>query len=285
MKLANIGGRAHIVTQAGGIDVAAASNGLFPADMRALLGQLDDLQGWYKSTDPEINPALSEANLSQELELLDAPISDPSQIFAIGLNYLAHGQETGLAAPDEPMVFTKFQSSIAAPGAIIRLPAATVDWEVELVVVIGKPGRDIAWADALDHVAGYCVGQDLSERRLQMALSPPQFSLAKSHKGFAPIGPWITTADEVDHGNLNIRCTIGEEILQDGNTSRMIFDVPSLVAYISAICELRTGDLIFSGTPDGVGFSRQPPRFLMPGDLLESSIEGLGRLSNPCAGK
>lgn len=284
MKLASIGGRAHIIGELGGADVARLSGGEFPSDMRMLLAQIADLKSWFETTRPELDPSLAEAVLGESLSSLDAPISNPSQIFAVGLNYQAHGIETGMAIPDEPMIFTKFQSSIAGPGAVIKLPAYTVDWEVEMVIVIGKPGRNIARGDALDHVAGYCVGQDLSERRLQMAARPPQFSIAKSYEGFAPIGPWITTADEVDYRQLGIGCAIGGEVLQDGNTSQMIFDVPTLVAYLSSVCELRTGDLIFSGTPDGVGFSRQPPRFLAVGDLLESYIQGLGRLANRCSG-
>lgn len=283
MKLANIGGRAHIISEVGGADIAQLTGGKFPADMRSLLDQIAELAIWLDEKKPGLDPAFSEAVLGENLSALDAPISNPSQIFAVGLNYQAHGIETGMAIPDEPMIFTKFPSSIAGPGDVIRLPADTVDWEVEMVIVIGKPGRNITRDAALAHVAGYCVGQDLSERRLQMASKPPQFSLAKSFEAFAPIGPWITTADEVDCRQLGIGSSIGGEVLQDGNTSQMIFDVPTLVTYLSNVCELRTGDLIFSGTPDGVGFSRQPPRFLADGDLLESHIHGLGRLSNRCS--
>lgn len=283
MKLANIGGRAHIIGEAGGADIARLSGERFPSDMRMLLDQIAELRIWLEATKPELDPSLSEAALGENLSALDAPISNPSQIFAVGLNYQAHGIETGMAIPDEPMIFTKFPSSIAGPADVIKLPADTVDWEVEMVIVIGKPGRNITRDDALDHVVGYCVGQDLSERRLQMASKPPQFSLAKSYEAFAPIGPWITTSDEVDYRQLAIGCSIGGDVLQDGNTSQMIFDVPTLVSYLSNVCELRTGDLIFSGTPDGVGFSRQPPRFLAHGDLLESRIHGLGRLANRCS--
>lgn len=282
MKLATIGGKAHIVTASGGIDIASASNGAFSTDMRILLDKLEEVRAWFESNTLIADPALSEANLSRNLSLLDAPISDPSQVFAIGLNYQAHGEETGMAIPKEPMIFTKFQSSITGPGSVITLPASTVDWEVEMVVIVGKRGRNIAMSNALEHVAGYCVGQDLSERSLQMAAIPPQFSLAKSYENFAPIGPWITTSDEVEHEQLKIRCSIGEDMLQNGNTSQMIFNVPFLISYLSNICELRTGDLIFSGTPEGVGFSRKPPRFLTDGELLESSIEGLGHLANFC---
>lgn len=283
VKLASIGGRAHIVSEAGGADIARLSGSLFPSDMRLLLGRISELRAWLETQRPDLDPSLSEAALNADLARLDAPIADPSQIFAVGLNYRAHGVETGMAIPDEPMIFTKFPSAITGPGADISLPADTVDWEVEMVIVIGRPGRNIAKQATLGHVAGFCVGQDLSERRLQMAAKPPQFSLAKSYQGFAPIGPWITTPDEVDYRDLAIGCRIGSEVLQAGTTSQMIFDVPTLISYLSSVCELRTGDLIFSGTPDGVGFSRQPPRFLAGGETLESHIDRLGRLSNRCS--
>lgn len=184
------------------------------------------------------------------------------------------------------MVFTKFPSSLTGPGDGICLASPAVDWEVELVVVIGRGGRDIPAADALEHVAGYCVGQDLSDRKLQFASKPPQFSLAKSAVGYGPIGPWLTTADELGGGDpvaagLAIGCSIDGETVQGGNTRDLIFGVPALIEYLSRMCALRPGDLIFTGTPSGVGYSRKPPRFLQPGTVLESSIEGLGALRNP----
>lgn len=283
MKIANINGRACIVTPTGGIDIETTSEGKFRADPHLVIEQLELLKTWYRQTKLEEDPSLSTVKLQQDLSRLQSPAPAPSQVFAIGLNYKAHGDEVAMAVPSEPMVFTKFPSSIAGPGNTIPLPSDTVDWEVELVVVIGKSGRNIPKTSAQDHIAGYCVGQDISQRVLQMANTPPQFSIAKSFAAFAPMGPWLTTSDEVDVNSLRLICREGEEILQDGNTRDMIFNVPTLIEYISAICELRVGDIIFSGTPDGVGFVRKPPRYIQDGWLLESSIEGLGSLANPCA--
>lgn len=280
MKLASIEGRSHLITSQGGVDIADASNRRFSSKTKTLLAQMNALHAWSKSADLIYDPSLSEARLLEDLGPLDAPISNPDQVFAIGLNYRAHSQETGLDVPGEPMVFTKFASSIGKPGADIVLPTLTCDWEVELVAVIGKGGRDISKADALDHVAGYCIGQDVSERTLQFANSPAQFSLAKSFRNFAPIGPWITTPDEVTVDALTIGCRHQTGSLQDGNTAQMIFSVATLVSHLSEVCELRTGDLIFTGTPDGVGIGCKPPKYIEPGWVIESEIEGLGRLSN-----
>ena len=281
MKIANIKGRAHIVTPTGGIDIEAASEGKFSADSQRIIAQLDSLKAWYEQSRPAEDPSLSTDKLQENLTRLEAPVPHPNQVFAVGLNYKAHTAEVGRALPAEPMIFTKFPSCIVGPGATVHLPADTVDWEVELVVVIGKDGRNISKASALDHIAGFCVGQDISERKLQKANNPAQFSIAKSFEGFGPIGPWFTSADEVDISSLRLTCEGGGEVLQDGNTENMIFDVPTLIEYLSGICELRAGDLIFSGTPDGVGSGRKPPKFIEDGWLLESSIEGLGRLANP----
>lgn len=286
MRIANIDGRAHLVADAGGCDIEVASAGHFSGEPQVLLGVLDDLARWVARADPKLDPQLSVTALAAHLDWLDAPVPDPSQVFAIGLNYGSHADETGLARPEVPMVFTKFPSSLAGPGDSIRIASPTVDWEVELVVVIGRGGRDIPAARALEHVAGYCVGQDLSDRTLQFASTPPQFSLAKSAAGYAPIGPWLTTADELGGGDLaaaglGIGCGIDGEAMQSGNTRDLIFGVPALVEYLSHTCALRPGDLVFTGTPSGVGYSRKPPRFLQPGTRLESSIEGLGALRNP----
>lgn len=282
MKIANIGGLAHIVTATGGVDIEKASNGRFTSDNQRLISQLDELKRWYVESDPIESALLSTSELEKTLEQLQSPVPHPSQVFAIGLNYKAHGEEVAMATPQEPMIFTKFQSSIAGPGATVRLPGDTVDWEVEMVVVIGQGGRNISKANALQHVAGYCVGQDISERTLQLACKPPQFSIAKSYEAFAPMGPWLTTADEIDISSLRLTCAVGNETLQDGNTKDMIFDVPTLISYISNICELRIGDIIFTGTPDGVGMGRKPPKYIEDGWVLQSSIEGLGTLINPC---
>ncbi len=278
MKIARINGRAHIVSADGGFDVAAASNGAFSDDPQDLLTKVPDLQKWVDTEQPVLDPMLSVEKLSQNLSMLDAPITNPSQIFAIGLNYKAHSEESGLEVPKEPMVFTKFPSSLAGPSARAPLPSKMVDWEVELVVVIGTPGRNISKADAMTHVAAYCVGQDVSDRASQFVSTPAQFSLAKSFASFSPIGPWLTTSDDVDASSLRISCRTEEQVLQDGNTSQLIFDIPTLISYLSNVCELRTGDLIFTGTPDGVGIARSPHLFIDNGWVIESTIDGLGTI-------
>jgi hypothetical protein len=177
-------------------------------------------------------------------------------------------------------VFTKYVSSLTGALDTVELPSDAVDWKVELVAVIGTGGRDIPEALALEHVAGYMVGQDLSDRALQFSGGgAPQFSVAKSHKGFAPTGPWITSSDEIaDPGKLTMTRSRGDEVLPHGSTSNLVFDLPTLIHHLSSIVELYPGDLIFTGTPDGVGFGRSPQQYLVPGDELVSSIEGLGEI-------
>jgi 2-keto-4-pentenoate hydratase/2-oxohepta-3-ene-1,7-dioic acid hydratase in catechol pathway len=283
MKLGSIGGRAAILLEDGFIDIAQASGGRFSACGDDLIPELEALRAWYAAERPAPGDPRGLAELGETPSLLDPPLTRPRQIFAIGLNYRSHAEEVAMELPATPMVFTKFASAITGPGSPIALPPGTVDWEVELVAVIGTGGRDIAPEQALSHIGAYCVGQDLSERSGQLADRPPQFSLAKSHRGFAPIGPWLTTADEVGNvQDLAIACRIDGETVQQARTSMMLFDLPTLVSYLSSVCELYPGDLIFTGTPEGVGLSRTPPRFLRAGETLYSSIEGLGQLVNPC---
>ncbi|MFT4597417.1 MAG: 2,4-diketo-3-deoxy-L-fuconate hydrolase [Paracrocinitomix sp.] len=279
MKLANVDGRACVVTEQGGFDVAMASAETFSSLVDDLIPRLGELRAWVESEQPALNAALSTAALQDDLVRLGPPVTRPVQVFAIGLNYADHAEETGMDLPEQPMVFTKWTSSLAGPGAVVSLPADTVDWEVELVVVMGQGGRDIAAADAFDHVAGYCVGQDISERRLQMVSSPAQFSLAKSLRNFSPVGPWLTTLDEVsDPMDLAIGCRRDDQVLQQSRTSHLIFDVPTLIEYLSARVELLPGDMIFTGTPDGVGVGRRPRVFIEAGWTITSEIEGLGQM-------
>ena len=281
MKLANVAGRACIVTPTGGVDLFVASDGRFAATVDAAIGSVHEIGEWFAATQPDLDPTLSTEALLADLSRLGPPINRPPQIFAIGLNYADHAEETGLELPSQPMVFTKFASSLAGPGAEVPVLADTIDWEVELVAVVGTGGRDIAAADAWSHIAGFCIGQDISERRLQMASAPAQFSLAKSLRNYSPIGPWVTTLDELeDPADLAISCRHGDEVLQSSRTTSLIFDVPSLVEYLSAHVELLTGDLIFTGTPDGVGVGRRPRVFIQPGWEIRSEIQGLGHLHN-----
>ncbi len=285
MKIASIGGRAHIVILKGGVDVASASKGHFSSQAKELMGCVPELRRWFEDENPTLNEALNTAELQIDLSRLDVPIADPAQVFAIGVNYPGHVKESGMETPKHPMVFTKFQSSLTGPGAHVPLPSRTVDWEVELVVVIGKSGRGITTDNAMDHVAGYCVGQDLSDRISQFVTDPAQFCMAKSFEAFSPIGPWITTSDEVDVGKLRLSCSNQDETLQDGTTADLIFDVPTLITYLSSVCELRTGDLIFTGTPDGIGAVRTPPKFIEEGWIITSSIDGLDSITNTFGGQ
>ncbi len=203
----------------------------------------------------------------------------PPQVFGIGLNYRDHAEEAGLELPKDLLVFTKFPSSITGPHAEVSLPSDRVDWEVELVVVIGTEGHQVSVDRAWDHVAGLTVGQDLSERQVQFTSKPPQFSMGKSYPGFSPIGPWLVTPDDIGNPDaLSIRCSIDHETVQDGSTADMVFSVAEIIARLSAIVTLLPGDVIFTGTPAGVGATRTPPRYLKRGEVLTSTIQDIGEL-------
>jgi 2-keto-4-pentenoate hydratase/2-oxohepta-3-ene-1,7-dioic acid hydratase in catechol pathway len=208
------------------------------------------------------------------------PVPRPRQVFAIGLNYRSHAEESGMALPEVPIVFTKFPASLAGPYDDIEVVGDTTDWEVELVVVIGRTADRVDEADAWTHVAGLTIGQDISDRHLQFAAGS-QFSLGKSRRGYGPIGPWVATPDDLDNPNdLALGCSVDGEKLQDARTSDLIFSVPRLVSELSAVLPLLTGDVIFTGTPGGVGVARKPPRFLQAGNTLETWIEGIGTIRN-----
>lgn len=216
-------------------------------------------------------------------DLLNLCVPATSNVYAVGVNYYDHVEEAGMETPREPMVFAKFPSCLTHGRGEILLTSDRVDWEAELVVVIGKGGRNISRADWKAAVAGFCVGQDISDRRQQFKSNPPQFSLGKSAKGFGPVGPYIRSLDSfIDPDDLEITCKINGETVQHGRTGRMIFSVGDLIEYISHWSELRPGDLIFTGTPGGTGGLRSPRRYLRPGDILETSIEGIGTITNTC---
>jgi 2-keto-4-pentenoate hydratase/2-oxohepta-3-ene-1,7-dioic acid hydratase in catechol pathway len=214
---------------------------------------------------------------------LGPPLPAPPKVFAIGLNYRDHAEEAGLPTPAAPMVFTKFPTCLVGPRSDVVLWSDRVDWEAELVVVIGRRAESVSASRALDHVAGYCVGQDVSDRRLQFQDKPPQFSLGKSRNTFGPIGPALVPADAVpDPGDLLITCDVDGERMQESRTSQLIFGAPELVAPLSRYCPLEPGDLIFTGTPGGVGSVREPRRYLRVGEEIITTIEGLGELRNRC---
>ena len=216
-----------------------------------------------------------------EPDLLGPPVRWPRHVFGVGLNYRSHADESGMAPPPTPLVFTKFPGCLVGPTADIELRGDTVDFEVELVVVIGPGGRDIAVEDAWGHVAGLTVGQDISDRTMQFASAPPHFDLGKSRDGYGPIGPVIVAPELVeDPSDLRLTCSVDGEVRQDDRTSGLIVAVPDLIGYLSGILTLHPGDLIFTGTPAGVGMA--DGRFLTPGAVLASEIEGIGRLRNRC---
>jgi 2-keto-4-pentenoate hydratase/2-oxohepta-3-ene-1,7-dioic acid hydratase in catechol pathway len=213
---------------------------------------------------------------------LAAPIARPHKIICIGLNYRDHAEESKMAIPETPTVFSKYSTSVIGPGAAIVLPknSSKPDYEAEFAVVIGKGGRHVAEQDWRDHVFGYTVINDVSARDFQMATS--QWMIGKTFDTFCPMGPKIVTADEIeDPHNLRISLSINEEILQDSNTRNLIFGVPKLIAYLSSVFTLEPGDIISTGTPAGVGFARKPPRWLRPGDVVTVTVEGVGILVNP----
>jgi 2-keto-4-pentenoate hydratase/2-oxohepta-3-ene-1,7-dioic acid hydratase in catechol pathway len=200
-------------------------------------------------------------------------------VFAIGLNYIDHAGESGFSVPTEPMVFTKFVSSFTGPAGAIVVPPGNVDWEVELVAVLGREAREVSEDKAWSYVAGLTVAQDLSERTSQLSGPAPQFSLAKSFPGFTPMGPAVVSLDEFsDPGDLAISCLVNGETVQSATTADMVFPIPELIARLSRVVTLLPGDLILTGTPPGVGMGRRPERYLQPGDVLESRIEGVGHM-------
>ena len=275
MRIASRLGRAVIVEGNLCADIANASKG-------AVGHRIDDLyQNWpgFVQWAAESAPAPDQPF---EISELDAPVQRPRQVFGIGLNYLDHAAESGVTVPSSATVFTKFPTCLVGPTAAVELPSTTVDWEVELVVVIGRTADRVSEHDAWDYVAGLTVGQDISERTVQLAGPVPQFSLGKSYRTFGPIGPWLVTPDDLERrDDLELQCSVSGRVLQKGRTGQMVFSVSELIAQISQVCPMLPGDLVFTGTPPGVGMARKPQEFLQPGTTLISEIEGIGKLTNP----
>ncbi|MCT3282155.1 fumarylacetoacetate hydrolase [Lactiplantibacillus pentosus] len=213
-------------------------------------------------------------------EDLAAPVTQPQQIFAVGMNYRDHSEEIHITLPKVPSIFTKFSSSLAPANVTVTAHGPKTDWETELVVMIGRGGREISVADAMSHVAGVMVGEDLSDRDVQFENDNPQFSMGKSFENYAPVGPWLTTVDEL--ANLDdevITTTVNGQTMQQAPLRQLIFKVPDLVHYLSTVCDLQPGDLIFTGTPSGTGVGRDPQVFLKSGDQLTGHITHLGTLN------
>jgi 2-keto-4-pentenoate hydratase/2-oxohepta-3-ene-1,7-dioic acid hydratase in catechol pathway len=215
-----------------------------------------------------------------------APVARPSKIIAVGLNYRAHAAESAMAEPEAPLLFVKTPNSVVGPGDEIVVDEADTrraDYEVELAAVIGRRARRVPVGSALDHVLGYTVGNDVSARDAQF--SDTQWVRGKSFDTFCPLGPWIVTADEIgDPQSLRVTCDVNGGRLQDDSTTNMIFPVAQLVAYASRFMTLEPGDVILTGTPDGVGFARRPPVYLVPGDTVTVAVDRIGELTNPVTG-
>ena len=257
------------------VDLEKASNGRFTSE------PIDAFRRWDEVR--EFAASCTDAGVPCRTDDLNAPSPWPSQVFGIGLNYRKHAEETGAKIPDTPLTFTKFPSSIGNPNADVPVAGPAVDWEVELVVVISKGGRDISEEDAWDNVAGVCVGQDISDRVLQLATVPPQFNLGKSRENYSPFGPWLVDAKGLaDRDRLEVVCTLNGAEVQRETTDDLIFSVPQIISYLSGIVQLLPGDVIFTGTPGGVGAARKPPVFLKKGDVLESWLTGISHTVNRC---
>ena len=237
---------------------------------------LPDSMARLAALDPEALPLVE--GLPQAGLRLGACVGGVGKFIAIGLNYADHAAEAGMAVPAEPVVFGKWTSCICGPDDAVQIPPGSVktDWEVELGVVIGRPGRSIDQAEALSHVAGYCVVNDVSEREWQIERGGT-WDKGKGFDTFGPVGPWLVTPDEAgDVGGLALWLDLDGERMQEGSTATMIFGVAEIIAYVSRFLTLLPGDLITTGTPPGVGMGKKPPRFLQPGQVMRLGVEGLG---------
>jgi 2,4-diketo-3-deoxy-L-fuconate hydrolase len=217
---------------------------------------------------------------------IGACVGRVGKFICIGLNYSDHAAESGMDVPTEPVIFNKWTSAICGPNDEVEMPreSTKLDWEVELGVVIGKPGRYIDEADAMDHVAGYCVINDVSERAFQMERGGT-WDKGKGCDTFGPIGPWLVTADEAPaHDEMHLWLEVDGKRYQDGTTATMVFDVPTIIAYLSRFMSLQAGDVISTGTPPGVGLGQNPPRFLAVGESVRLGIDGLGEQNQRIVG-
>jgi len=278
MRFVNANGRSGLLVGEQVFDLEEVSGATVSADpMTAIVDQWDVVRQVHDAGAFHGGTPLADV-------VLGPPVPAPRAIYAVGLNYRAHAAESGREPPEIPGIFTKFPTSITGPHDDVVLPTvggkASNDWEAELTFVLGDGGRHVPKEQALDHVLGFMAAQDISERHTQFA-AMAQFSMGKSFDTFCPIGPAIVTLDELpDPADLKITCSVNGVVKQDSRTSDLIFDVPDLVAYISSICTLRAGDICLTGTPGGVGIARGEK--LEPGDVIETTIEGLGTLRNVC---
>ncbi|MDY7106723.1 MAG: fumarylacetoacetate hydrolase family protein [Actinomycetota bacterium] len=274
-RLANVEGRAALVLGTGLYDLHRHSDGrIGPDPMAAVIrfAELGEIAASLEGTD---------ADAAFDPERLHPPVPRPQKVIGIGLNYRDHAAEAGLDLPTSPLVFAKFPSCLVGPEHDITLAGSRDDWEAELVVVIGKGGHRIPAAKAWSHVAGLTVGQDISARDVQFAVPPPQFTLGKSYDTYGPVGPVMVSVDAFEHPeDLAISCDVNGVRRQTSRTSEMIFSVPELIEHLSSVMTLVPGDLIFTGTPAGVGSASN--EYLKPGDVITTTIEGIGTLTNRC---
>jgi 2,4-didehydro-3-deoxy-L-rhamnonate hydrolase len=278
MKFANRDGRAVVGNDEALIDVERASGGRFSAEPARLYEDWNAVLDWARGLD--LN-----SGEPYDLKELGAPSPRPPQAFGIGTNYRKHAEEVGWELPEVPLVFTKFPSAVAGPFGEIEISGPRVDWEVEVVVVIGEGGHRIPASQAWSRVAGITAGQDISDRDAQLLpAANPQHSLGKSFPGYASIGPVLTTVDEFDDpDDIALTCSLNGQEVQNSSTADLIFTVPQLVEYLSNIVVLLPGDLIFTGTPSGVGTVMDPPRFLTATDEVVSWVENVGQMRHTFA--
>jgi 2-keto-4-pentenoate hydratase/2-oxohepta-3-ene-1,7-dioic acid hydratase in catechol pathway len=279
-KPAGAGAQLGVVVDGQVINLADASGGQLPNDMRAFIAQGEAAWAMAEAIAASGAPGIGLGDVK-----LLAPISNPSKLVAIGLNYMDHVRESGMNVPKIPVMFTKYTSSIVGPGDAIRWDptfAQRVDFEAELAFVVGKTASKVKEEDAFDYIFGYLNCHDVSSRDLQMDKGD-QWIMGKSLDTFCPLGPYIVTKDEIaDPHNLSIKCIVNGEALQNSNTRELIFKIPYLLAYLTRAITLYPGDVVTTGTPDGVGFARKPPVLLKHGDVVTVEVEGLGQLTNPC---
>ena len=284
MRLATIqttaGPRAALLQDNHYVDLHSVDSTL-PKTIRSLIeAGAPALKAARQAAERNVNAVRYEASAVKILP----PIPDPPKIVCLGLNYRDHAIESGAPIPKEPILFSKYATALIGPGEAIVLPSVSqeVDYEAELVIVVGKRGRNVRSAEAMSYVAGYTIGHDVSARDWQLKKEGKQWMVGKTFDTFAPIGPVIVTPDELpDPHQLPIRLRLNGQTMQDSNTGQMIFNVGTVVAYISQVFTIEPGDLIFTGTPPGVGFARKPPVFLKSGDVVEVEIDGIGVLRNP----
>lgn len=273
MRIANVDGRAMLVADGRLIDVETASGGKLPCDPMLALTRLEEIRELEVSNGDGI---------PIEGARLGPPIPRPSKILAAAGNYSDHVAEAGAEDPGEPNLFAKLPSALIGPrdSIVIRPGRTRIDWEAELVVVIGKRARDVAEEDAWSYVAGVTCGQDISDREEQFRAFE-QYTMAKSFDSYAPTGPYLVTVDELENpDNVPLHCYLDDEQVQDGGTGKLIFSVPHLIAWTSRVATLEPGDLFFTGTPGGVGAFRDPPRWLKPGIVVRTEIPGVGTMEN-----